>query len=68
VGVQATAKRLRDVRVYVDARKVTTRTKRKFSLKVSTKKLKKGKHHVTARVRDKKGRAAHKTVAFKVCR
>jgi hypothetical protein len=67
IGVQATAKRLRDVRVYVDSHKLTTRTRRAFSVKVSTKKLKKGKHHLTARVRDQKGRQAHKTVAFRVC-
>jgi hypothetical protein len=65
--VKVTAKRLRDVRAYVDTRKVATRKVRSFSVTVKTKKLKKGKHHVTARVRDKKGRAAHKTVTFRVC-
>jgi hypothetical protein len=68
VRVTVVAKRLRDVRLYVDSKKVATRTKRSFSVKVKTKKLRKGKHHVTARVRDKKGRAAHKTVKFRVCR
>jgi phospholipase C len=67
VKIKATAKRLRDVRVYVDSRRIATRKVRSFSVKVSTKKLKRGKHHVTARVRDKIGRKAHKTVAFKVC-
>jgi hypothetical protein len=68
VRVTVVAKRLRDVRFYVGSRKVKTSKARKFTVKVKTKKLRKGKHHVTARVRDKKGRAAHKTVKFKVCR
>jgi hypothetical protein len=67
VHVQATAKLLGNVRVFVDARKVATRTTRKFSVTVSTKKLHRGKHRVTARVTDRIGRQAHKTVAFKVC-
>jgi hypothetical protein len=53
--------------VYVDARRIATRKVRSFSVKVSTKKLHKGKHHLTVRVRDKSGRNAHKTVAFRVC-
>jgi phospholipase C len=65
--VRVKSKRLRDVRVYVDARRIATRKVRSFSVKVSTKKLHKGKHHLTVRVRDKSGRNAHKTVAFRVC-
>src|SRR4051794_32725364 len=49
--VTVVAKRLRDVRFYVDSHKLKTSKVRKFTVKVKTSKLRKGKHAVTARVR-----------------
>jgi hypothetical protein len=61
------SKRLRDVRIFVDGHRITTRTKRKFSVTVRTKRLKRGKHRLNARARDKIGRSGGKTVTFRVC-
>jgi phosphatidylinositol-3-phosphatase len=65
--VRVTSNRLRDVRVYVDGKRITTRKGRKFSVKVKTKKLKRGKHRLKAEARDKIGRKGSKTVKFRVC-
>ncbi|HEY0386801.1 MAG TPA: alkaline phosphatase family protein [Gaiellales bacterium] len=66
--IQVTAKQLRDVRVFVDGHKISTRKQRTFSQRVSTKKLHRGKHHLLARATDKIGRQAQKSVAFRTCR
>jgi hypothetical protein len=65
--VQVTANRLRDVRVYRDGKRITLRKSRKFSVKVSIKKLKRGKHSLKAEATDKIGRKGRKTAKFRVC-
>jgi hypothetical protein len=65
--VQVTSNRLRDVRVYRDGKRIATRKSRKFSVKVTTKKLKRGKHRLKAEATDKIGRKGRKTVTFRVC-
>jgi phosphatidylinositol-3-phosphatase len=65
VGV--VSKRLRDVRVYVDGHRIALRKTLSFSLKVSTKKLKRGKHKLLARATDKIGRQAQKSGTFRTC-
>ncbi len=47
------------MRVYLDGRKIATKETRSFSTKVSTKKLRSGKHKLKVSARDKKGRTAH---------
>jgi hypothetical protein len=65
--IKVTAKRLKDVRVYVDGHKIATKKVHSFSTKVSTKKLRRGKHKLKVSARDKKGRESHKTASFRVC-
>ncbi len=65
--VRVVSKRLRDVRVYVDGHRVALRKTSSFSLKVSTKKLKRGKHRLLARATDKIGRKTQKSVTFRSC-
>jgi hypothetical protein len=65
--IRTTSKRLRDVRVFLDGHKIATRKQRDFSVKVSTKKLHRGKHRLLARATDKLGRKAEKSVAFRTC-
>jgi phosphatidylinositol-3-phosphatase len=65
--ISVVAKRLRDVRVYLDGRRITLRTQRSFSLKVSTRKLRKGKHKLLARATDMTGRQAQKSLTFRAC-
>jgi hypothetical protein len=66
--VQVVARRLEVVRAYVDGRRTATSAKHKFSVKVNTGKLKKGKHRLKLLAKDKLGRMAGKTVEFRVCR
>jgi hypothetical protein len=66
--IRVTSKQLQGVRVLVDGRRIATRAKRVFSLKVSTKKLHRGTHHLVARATDKLGRQGAKSVAFRTCR
>ena len=65
--ITATSLQLRDVRVYVDGKRIALKTKLSFSLKVSTKKLKRGKHKLLVRATDKLGRKAEKSLTFKTC-
>jgi hypothetical protein len=65
--VSVAATRLRDVRVYLDGKRIALKTKRTFSLTVGTKKLKRGKHKLLARAVDKIGRKAEKSKTFKKC-
>jgi hypothetical protein len=65
--VKATSQRLRDVRVFVDGHRIALKQTLSFSLKVGTKKLKKGKHKLLARATDKIGRKAEKSATFRTC-
>jgi hypothetical protein len=65
--VRAVSQRLRDVRVYVGGHRVALKKTLSFSLKVSTKKLKRGKHKLLARAVDKIGRKAEKSATFRTC-
>jgi hypothetical protein len=66
--VNVTSKRLRDVRVYVDGRRIALKKTRSFSLKVGTKKLNRGKHKLLVRAVDKIGRKVEKSATFRACR
>jgi phosphatidylinositol-3-phosphatase len=67
--VAVVSKRLVNVKSYVDGRRIKTSTKHKFSVKVKTAKLKKGKkHRFKAVAKDALGRSGSKTVKFRVCR
>ena len=65
--IRVAAKRLRDVRVYVDGHRIALKKTLSFSLKVSTKKLKRGKHKLLVRAVDKIGRKAEKSATFRAC-
>lgn len=65
--ISATSQQLRDVRVYVDSHRIALKTKLSFSLTVSTKKLKRGKHKLVVRATDKYGQKAEKSLTFKRC-
>jgi hypothetical protein len=65
--ISVTSQRLKDVRVYTDGKRVALRKQRSFSLKVSTKKLHKGKHKLLARATDMIGRHAQKSLTFRAC-
>src|SRR4051794_21337798 len=65
--IKATSAQLRDVRVYVDGHRIALKQKLSFSLKVSTKKLNRGKHKLLVRATDKLGRKAEKSLTFKTC-
>jgi hypothetical protein len=66
--IKASSKKLKRVNVMVDRKKIAARRKKSFSVRVRTAKLRAGKHQLTARASDRKGRAARKTVVFRVCR
>jgi phosphatidylinositol-3-phosphatase len=65
--IKATSSQLRDVRVFLDGKRIALKTKLSFSLSVSTRKLKRGKHKLLARATDKLGRRAEKSQTFKKC-
>src|SRR4029077_8696664 len=58
VKINATAKHLKRVNVMVDRKNIASRRKKIFRIRVKTAKLRPGKHQVTARASDRKGRAA----------
>jgi hypothetical protein len=66
--IKARSKKLKRVNVMVDRKKVASRRKKSFKVRVKTTGLRRGKHQLTARASDRKGRAARKTVVFRVCR
>src|SRR3954452_1548319 len=63
--IKVVSQRLRDVRVYVDGHRIALKKTLSFSLKVGTKKLKRGKHKLLARAVDQIGRKAEKSAAFR---
>src|SRR3954453_19847955 len=65
--VKATSKHLTPVNVMVGRRNIASRRARSFRIRVRTAKLRRGKHQLTARASDRKGRAARRTVVFRVC-
>jgi hypothetical protein len=66
--IRATSKRLKRVNVMVDRKSVARRQRKSFKVRVKVAKLRPGKHQLTARASDRKGRAARRTVVFRVCR
>jgi hypothetical protein len=66
--IKARSKHLKRVNVMVDRAKVASRRKKSFRVRVKVASLRNGTHRLTARASDKKGRAARKTVVFRVCR
>jgi hypothetical protein len=66
--ITARSKRLKRVNVMVDRKRTASRRKKSFKVKVRVAKLRNGKHRLTARASDRKGRAARRTVVFRVCR
>jgi hypothetical protein len=67
VRVRARSKHLKRVNVMVDRQTVVRRQKKSFTVRVRVAKLRHGKHRLTARASDRKGRAARRTVVFRVC-
>jgi hypothetical protein len=65
--VKVVSKRLRDVRVYIDGHRIALKKTLSFSLQVSTKRLKRGKHKLLVRAVDKIGRKAEKSATFRTC-
>jgi hypothetical protein len=65
--IKARSQKLKRVNVMVDRKKVASRKKKSFRVRVKIAKLRAGKHLITARASDRKGRAARKTVVFRVC-
>jgi hypothetical protein len=65
--IKATSSALRDVRVYVDGKRIALKKKLSFSLSVSTRKLKRGKHKLLVSATDTYGQKASKSLTFKKC-
>jgi phosphatidylinositol-3-phosphatase len=65
--VKASSKHLKRVNVMADRKVVARRRAKSFKVRVKVAKLKPGKHRLTARASDRKGRAARRTVVFRVC-
>lgn len=55
------------VRVFVDGKRVVSTTKTSFSVRVSARKLKAGRHRVSIRITDKAGNVRRITRRFSVC-
>jgi hypothetical protein len=66
--VRATSASLKRVIVMVDRRRLASRRSKSFSVRVKVAGLRLGMHRLTARASDSSGRAARKTVMFRVCR
>ena len=67
--VAVVSKRLGGVTVSVDGHKIAKSSRHKFSVKVKTAKLKKGKKHsLKVAAKDKLARTGSKTMKFRVCR
>jgi hypothetical protein len=66
--VAVISNRLRNVRAFVDGKQIAAKRTRSFSLKVSTKNLRRGKHKLVVRATDKLGRSAQKSATFRTCR
>src|SRR4051794_16226387 len=66
--VSVTASRgLRAIRTYVDHRTVKRTGKDRFSLRVSVRRLRSGKHRLTVMAADRQGKRARRTVRFRRC-
>jgi hypothetical protein len=66
--VKAKTASLKRVNVMLDRRKLASRKRKSFKVRVKVGKLKRGSHLLTARVSDKRGRADRDTAVFRVCR
>ncbi|MEA2466021.1 MAG: phosphatidylinositol-3-phosphatase [Thermoleophilaceae bacterium] len=66
--IKARSKHLKRVNVMVDRTKVASRRTKSFRVRVKVGNLRNGSHRLTARASDRKGRAARRTVVFRVCR
>jgi hypothetical protein len=65
--VKAKTSSLKRVNVMLDRRKLASRKRKSFNVRVKVGKLKRGSHLLTARVSDKRGRADRDTAGFRVC-
>jgi hypothetical protein len=65
--VKVRSSSLKRVNVMVDRRRVARRRSKSFSVRVRIAGLRSGNHRLTARASDTSGRAARKTVVFRVC-
>jgi hypothetical protein len=66
--VRASSTSLKRVTVMVDRRRIASRRTKRFSVRVKVAGLRPGMHRLTARASDTSGRAARRTVVFRVCR
>jgi hypothetical protein len=65
--VRIRSKHLRGMNVMVDRRTVVRGRRKAFSVRVAVAGLRSGKHQLSVRARDRKGRTARKTAVFRVC-
>jgi hypothetical protein len=68
VKVKVVSKHLRAVTVTRDGHRVAKRTRRTFSVRIGTGKLKRGKHTLVVKATDTAARSGRRTAKFRVCR
>jgi hypothetical protein len=68
VKVKVVSKHLGSVTVTRDGHRIAKRKTRSFSVRIRTKKLKKGKHKLVVKATDTAARSARKTAKFRVCK
>ena len=66
--VRVKSKHLRNVTVMVDRHKIVMRRSKSLRPRISIKRLRNGRHRLSARATDAKGRQSRKTAVFSVCK
>jgi hypothetical protein len=66
--VKAKSSRLKRVNVMLDRRRIASKRRKSFNVRIKVKGLKRGHHLVTARASDHQGRADRDTKSFLICR